>query len=76
MRYSFPSREVVARLRELYPVGSRVELVYMEDMHAPPAGTRGTVRHVDDIGTVHVAWDNGSSLGAAYMEDVIQKVEG
>lgn len=26
-------------------------------------GTFGTVDHVDDLGTVHVKWDNGSTLG-------------
>ena len=26
-------------------------------------GDTGTVLHVDDLGTVHVRWDNGSTLG-------------
>ena len=71
-----PSRETVRYIKEQYPKGTRVELVYMDDIHAPPTGTKGTVVHVDDIGTVHVRWDNGSGLGAAYGEDVIKKVEG
>lgn len=66
-------REEIERLRKRYPEGCRVELVYMDDMQAPPTGTKGTVKCVDDIGTVHVSWDNGSSLGAAYGEDVIRK---
>ena len=28
-----------------------------------PEGTKGTVLVVDDTGTIHVKWDNGSSLG-------------
>lgn len=43
--------------------GMRVKLIYMEDLQAPAPGTEGTVRYVDDLGTLHVAWDTGSSLG-------------
>jgi uncharacterized protein DUF4314 len=28
-----------------------------------PHGTEGTVQLVDDLGTVHVRWDNGISIG-------------
>ena len=66
--------EVIERLRKEYPKGCRVELVSMDDFQAPPDGTKGTVVLVDDIGTVHVRWDNGSSLGAAYGIDEIRKV--
>ena len=69
----FPSRDIVNALKELYPVGTRVELGWMDDIHAPPQGTKGTVMFVDDIGTVHVHWDNGSTLGAAYPDDRIFK---
>ena len=48
---SFPSKELVESLRKRYPVGCRVELVRMDDPQAPPVGTKGTVRGVDDIGT-------------------------
>ena len=41
----------------------------MDDIQAPPAGTKGTVRGVDDIGSIMVSWDNGSSLSVAYSED-------
>lgn len=70
----FPSREVVERLRKKYPVGTRVELVFMEDIQAPPIGTKGTVRGVDDIGSIMVSWDNGSSLSVAYGEDSYRRV--
>jgi len=32
-------------------------------------GDRGTVYRVDDAGTVHVRWDNGSGLGLVPGED-------
>ena len=70
----FPSRKVVEGLRKKYPVGSRVELVFMDDIQAPPIGTKGTVRRVDDIGSIMVSWDNGSSLSIAYGEDSCRRV--
>ena len=51
----FPSKAVVEVLRRQYPVGTRVELVRMDDPQAPPIGTKGTVRGVDDIGSIMVA---------------------
>ena len=63
------------RLRQQFPEGARVELVRMNDVQAPPPGTKGTVRFVDDIGTVHIHWDNGSGLGIAYGEDSCRRVE-
>lgn len=70
----FPSRDVVERIRKKYPVGSRVELVFMDDIKAPPIGTKGTVRGVDDIGSIMVSWDNGSSLSVAYDEDSCRRI--
>ena len=69
-----PGRETIDRLRKDYPAGCRVELVHMDDPQAPPAGTKGTVTGVDDIGTIHVRWDNGCGLGVAYGEDSCRKV--
>ena len=71
----FPSREIVERLRKNYPKGTAVELVRMNDEHAPPPGTRGTVTGVDDIGSIMVRWDNGSGLSVAFGEDVCRIVK-
>ena len=67
-------RETVERLRREYPIGCRVELLQMEDVQAPPIGTKGTVRGVDDIGSIMVSWDNGSDLSIAYGADICRKV--
>ena len=67
-------RQKIACRKEKYKRGDRVMLVKMDDIQAPPVGTQGTVRFVDDIGTVHVSWDNGSSLGAAMGADIIKRV--
>ena len=70
----FPSKETVERNRMEYPVGTRVELVQMDDPQAPPVGTKGTVRGVDDIGGIMVTWDNGCGLSVAYGEDICRKL--
>ena len=68
-------RETVELLREQYPIGTRVEVVRMEDEYRKLAqGEKGTVTGVDDIGTIHVNWDCGSCLGIAYGEDLCKKV--
>lgn len=73
---NFPKKEVVDRIKKEYPVGSRVDLDCMADPYRQlPPGARGTVRAVDDIGTVHVNWDCGSSLGVAYGEDRCHRIE-
>lgn len=58
-----PSREAIQALRARYPAGTVVQLIRMEDGSAPPAGTIGKVIAVDDMGTVHIAWQTGSALG-------------
>lgn len=50
---NFPDKKIVESLRKRYPTGTRVQLVKMDDVHAPPIGTKGTVQAVDDIGTIH-----------------------
>lgn len=72
---SFIDKETVDRLREEYPEGTRVELVSMNDPYSSISpGDQGTVQYVDDIGTIRVSWDCGSSLGIAYGEDSVRKL--
>ncbi|MBR5171859.1 MAG: DUF4314 domain-containing protein [Phascolarctobacterium sp.] len=61
-------------LQKLYPVGTRIKLVEMNDTQAPPVGTMGTVRGVDDLLNLLVRWDNGSSLNVIYGVDYVEKV--
>jgi hypothetical protein len=65
----FPNRDIVERLRKQYPSGTRVELLQMNDIQAPPTGTRGTVWGVDDTGSIMVHWDTGSGLHVIYGVD-------
>jgi len=71
----FPSKKTVHRLRAEYPPGTRFELIRMDDpYYMLKPGDQGTVSFVDDIGTIHINWDSGSSLGAAYGADMIRKL--
>lgn len=71
--YWIRSEEVKNR-KEEFPKGTRVELVSMDDPQAPPVGTAGTVMGVDDLGSIRIQWDNGSSLAAVLGEDVVRKI--
>lgn len=56
--------------KEMYPAGTRIELLRaMDDMQGIEAGTKGTVTKVDDMGTIHMRWDNGRGLGLIPGED-------
>ena len=46
----------------------------MDDLQAPPPGTRGTVIGVDAIGSIMVSWDNGSGLNVVYGIDICKKI--
>jgi len=67
--------EIIDSLKKEYPVGTRVELVHMDDPQAPAKGTLGTVKGVDDIGSLLVAWDNGGRLNVLYGIDEVRKVK-
>ena len=70
------THEELADLRRCYPKGSRVKLIRMDDPYCQDLkpGMLGTIMHVDDIGTIHVAWDCGSTLGVVYGEDSCEVV--
>ena len=69
------NKKLLAHLRETHPVGTRVELVQMDDVQAPPIGTQGTVYGVDDTGSILVNWDNGSGLNVVYGIDSCRKID-
>ena len=70
-------KETVELLKKQFTTGTRVELVRMEDSYRTLSpGEKGTVTCVDDIGTIHVNWDCGSTLGIAYGVDICRKIDG
>ena len=63
-------RRQAERYKEQYPPGTRVLLLHMgEDPRPVEDNVRGTVQCVDDMGTVHCAFDNGRTLGLIPGED-------
>ncbi|MDD2980928.1 MAG: DUF4314 domain-containing protein [Hespellia sp.] len=70
----FPSKEIVERIRKEYPAGTRVQLIQMDDVQAPPIGTKGTVWGVDDTASIMIHWDNGSGLHVVYGEDKCRRI--
>ena len=67
---------LVKRMKDTYAPGTRIQLDYMGDDPRPiPQGTKGTVRIVDDMGTVHCDFDNGRHLGLVPGEDVFHITE-
>lgn len=68
-------RRAAEKNKQLYPPGTRIELLEMNDPYAPiPPGTRGTVRFTDDMGTVFPDWDNGRTLGVVPGEDSFRRL--
>ena len=69
--------EMLKQLKEYYTAGTRVMLIRMSDPFTNlRPGDRGTVTVVDDIGTIHVNWDRGSTLGVVFGEDECKRIEG
>ena len=56
------TRSELRCLRQQYPKGTRLQLISMEDPQGVPEGTVGEVELIDDIGQIHMKWENGSGL--------------
>ena len=68
--------EVLKKIRENYPPGTKVEVVEFHDQYRDiPPGTKGLVRVVDDTGTLHCDFENGVSLGALWGIDIVKKID-
>ena len=68
-------KEELEALRKEYPRGCRVELVRMDDPYREmPPGLQGVVTGIDDSGSIHVDWQNGSSLAVIFGEDHAVKI--
>ena len=70
-----PSRQMIEAYQKRYPPGSRIEMTDDVDGETIKNGDKGTVFVVDDIGTVHVDFDNGHSLGLLPYEDHFKRIK-
>jgi len=65
----------VERIKAKYPAGTRIKMLEdMDDKQPILAGTLGTVCFVDDIGSIHMKWDNGRSLALIEGVDVFEVI--
>lgn len=68
-------RRFAQRMKDNYPPGTRIMLLQMGDDPRPvEPNTRGTVRAVDDMGTLHCDFDNGRQLGLVPGEDSFRRL--
>jgi len=66
----------VKDLQERYPVGTRIKLFHMDDPYTSlKPGTTGIITGIDDLGTLQMEWDSGSTLGLIPGEDRFEKLE-
>ena len=66
----------IERIKKQYPEGTRICLDHMgDDPHPVPNGTKGTVAHVDDIGTIFCKFDNGRFMGIVPDKDRFHVIE-
>lgn len=71
----FLDSDKIQRIKKLYPKGTRIELISMDDPYAILSGTQGIVSYVDDIGQIHIDWETSESLAICLDVDVIRRVE-
>lgn len=70
------NRAKIEYYKKTYPAGTRIRLIHMNDPYSPiESGMTGTVTHVDDMGTLHMKWDSGRSLGICPDEDSFEVIE-
>ena len=71
----FPNKAYLENLRKQYPVGTKIQLISMRNEKYPILpGTVGVVTHIDDAGSIHMRWENGSSLALIPEIDSFQTV--
>jgi hypothetical protein len=69
-----PSKEVIEQLKEKYPRGSKIRLIFMRDSLYPVArGTLGKVVCIDDLGQIEMIWDCGSEASLIPYLDRFEK---
>lgn len=69
------NRRMAERYKESYPPGTRIMLLQMgDDPRSVEPNTRGTVKFVDDMGTLHCDFDNGRQLGVIPGEDSFRRL--
>lgn len=53
--------------------GDRVR-AWINDEYSSVAGKEGKVYHIDDLGTIHIRFDDGQQLTAIPGVDIVEKI--
>lgn len=69
------SSEEIKEIENKYKPGSKVKLIKMYDLYAPPKGTIGIIQGVDGAGNILVNWENGRSLSLISIIDEFEIIE-
>lgn len=70
------TQEEVEYIKHKYTIGTKIKLIKMYDLLSTiPSGTAGVIESVDDRGTLHINWDNGSTLGLVIGTDEFEVIE-
>ena len=69
------SEKEVEKIKNKYPIGTRIKLNYMADDYGVPSVTFGTVDFVDDAGQIQMIWDNGRTLPLIENEDSFEIID-
>ena len=73
MNYEFDEKNI-KQLKEIYKKGTKIKLINMVGENIP-SGTLGEVTMVDDIGQIHVNWNNGSNLAINTTIDTFEIIK-
>lgn len=65
----------IEKNKKLYTPGTKIKCLKMEDDYPVEPGTIGEVEFVDDMGTIHVNWNDGRNLGLVVGVDSFEIVQ-
>ena len=71
----FPTEKELEMLLAKYPKGMKIRLIHMNDPQPVPSGTIGEVALIDDVGNIHMIWQNGRSLAIIEGIDDFEIIE-
>lgn len=71
------SQKLVEEIKLKYKPGMKLRLLkeMANEKNSIPVGEIGTIDFVDDVGTIHINWECGSSLGLIVNDDKFEEVE-
>ena len=63
----------VEMIKMMYPHGTNIEIIFMNNNFDRLSGTSGIVDYIDDTGTIYIKRNNGTKVGLIYGVDKFEK---